>query len=117
MNPQALKGSAMLAAAMLPAAHALGTVAPCVHDEPGGHTVQSCCAAPPTALRNEPASHSVTALAPAPHQPPTSHVSHAVALDDDWYSPAAHATHALSPLRSANEPGAHATGSLVRSRQ
>jgi hypothetical protein len=64
-----------------------------------------------------PASHSVTALAPAPHQPPASHVSHAVALDDDWYSPAAHATHALMPLRSAKEPGAHAIGSDERARQ
>ena len=67
----------------LPAAHALGAVAPLAHNEPAGHAAQSACDAPPVAPRNEPDSHSVTALAPAPHQPPASHASHAVALDDD----------------------------------
>ena len=106
-----------LAAATLPAAHALGAVAPLAHDEPAGHAAQSTCDAPPVAPRNEPASHSVTELAPAPHQPPASHASHAVALDDDWNAPAAHSKHVSRPLTFAKPPGAHAIGSDERARQ
>ena len=106
-----------LAAATLPAAHALGAVAPLAHDEPAGHAAQSLCDAPPVAPRNEPALHSVTELAPAPHQPPASHASHVVALDDDWNSPAPHSTHASRPIVLENEPGAHAIGSDERARQ
>jgi hypothetical protein len=101
----------------LPAAHVLGAVAPLAHDEPAGHAAQSPCDAPPVAPRKEPASHSITVLAPAPHQPPASHTSHAVALDDDWYSPASHSRQALIPLTLATEPGAQVIGSLERARQ
>jgi hypothetical protein len=72
---------------------------------------------PPVELRCVPASHSATALAPAPHQPPAAHASHAVALDDDWYSPASHSRQALIPLTLATEPGGHAIGVAERVKQ
>ena len=104
-------------AATLPAAHALGAVAPLAHDEPAGHGAHSVCEAPPVAPRHEPASHSVTELAPAPHQPPASHASHAVAFGDDWNSPASHSKHAPRPLTLAKLAGAHAIGSVARTKQ
>ena len=76
---QAEQVALLLAAATLPAAHALGAVAPLAHDEPAGHAAQSACDAPPGESRHEPALHGVTELAPASHQPPASHASHAVA--------------------------------------
>ena len=54
---------------------------------------------------------------PAPHQPPASHASHAVALDDDWYSPAAQSSQVLALSPALNWPGAHAIESLERARQ
>ena len=115
--PQAEQVALLLAAATLPAAHALGATAPLAHDEPAGHAAQSACDAPPGESRHEPALHSVTELAPTPHQPPGSQASHAVAFDDDWYSPATHSTHTLSPLALAKPPGAQWIGSLERAKQ
>jgi hypothetical protein len=79
--------------------------------------MQSAAVAPPVELRCVPSPHSVTTLAPARHQPPASHASHAVAPDDDWYSPAAHSKHAPRPETLAKPPGAQATGSVERARQ
>ena len=108
---------ALLAAANEPGVQVLGALDPCSHAVPAGHAAQSACDAPPAVSRNVPGSHSVTELAPAPHQPPAPHASHAVALDDDWYSPAAQSAHTLSPPEPVKPPGAHAIGVTERAGQ
>ena len=95
----------------------MGILLPDGAQKSGGAGVQSACDAPSGSLREEPASHGVTELAPAPHQPPTSHAPHAVALDDDWYSPAAQSSQVLALSPALNWPGAHAIESLERARQ
>ena len=71
-------------AAMVPGAHAVALVAPVGQAEPAGHVVQSLCAWPFVALRNEPAAHAVGAEAPARQNEPAGQAVQDEPPLEDW---------------------------------
>ena len=81
---QSLHFDALGAAAIVPAAHGVGTVLPVEHEWPALHAVQLSACHRSVPLEYEPDGHGSGADAPSAQNEPATHAAHAVAPLELW---------------------------------